>query len=175
MARRRVGWLFPRTYRGWYAIRLGGCAAPWFFSRQQRAIDPALDVLQIEESTLGTGVLLGPLGWLVFYAMHPTVLPSSNRLIGADVLGVTSRALEAKLRPLRARNDPRCSPSDKGQRHCPKLADFDPLVGIINTNEGDVSPIWSVGNTPSNPTGTPSARSARRPKQKCWGRFKMYC
>ena len=116
-------------------------------SDEERAIDPALDVLQIEETTPETHKTLGPLGWLVFYAMHPTVLPSSNRLIGADIFGVASRTLEARLRPLRARNDPRCSPSDKGQLQCPNLADFDPLVGIVNTNEGDVSPIWSVGNT----------------------------
>ncbi len=116
-------------------------------SDEERAIDPALDVLQIEETTPETHKSLGPLGWLVFYAMHPTVLPSSNRLIGADVFGVASRTLEAKLRPLRARGDVRCAPSPKGQLQCPNLADFDPLVGIVNTNEGDVSPIWSVGNT----------------------------
>ncbi len=116
-------------------------------SDEERAVDPALDVLQIEETTPGTGKPVGPLGWLVFYAMHPTVLPSSNRLLGADVFGVTSRNLEARLRPLRARQDPRCSPSPKGQLQCPNLADFDPLVGVVNTNEGDVSPIWSVGNT----------------------------
>ena len=116
-------------------------------SDEERAVDPALDVLQIEETTPGTGVDVGPLGWLVFFAMHPTVLPASNRLIGADVFGVTSRMLEAKLRPVRARLDPRCSASAKGQLRCPNLPDFDPLVGIVNTNEGDVSPIWSVGNT----------------------------
>ena len=116
-------------------------------SDEERAIDPALDVLQIEETTPETHKSLGPLGWLVFFAMHPTVLPSSNRLIGADVFGVASRTLEAKLRPLRARGDARCTPSPKGQLQCPNLADFDPLVGIVNTNEGDVSPIWSVGNT----------------------------
>ena len=30
---------------------------------------------------------------------------------------------------------------------CPNLPDFDALAGIINTNEGDISPIWSIGNT----------------------------
>jgi neutral ceramidase len=114
---------------------------------EERAVDPALDVLQIEETALVTHRYVGPLGWLVFYAMHPTVLPSSNRLIGADVFGVTSRILETRLRHLRARDNPRCKPSAKGQLQCPNVSDFDPLVGIVNTNEGDVSPIWSVGNT----------------------------
>ena len=116
-------------------------------SDEERAVDPALDVLQIEETTPGNKRSVGPLGWLVFYAMHPTVLPSSNRLLGADIFGVASRNLEARLRPLRACQDPRCSPSPKGQLQCPNLADFDPLVGLVNTNEGDVSPIWSVGTT----------------------------
>ena len=116
-------------------------------SDEERAIDPALDVLQIEETTPTTHKPVGPLGWLVFYAMHPTVLPYSSRLLNADVFGVTSRALEAKLRPMRVRDDPRCKQTSPGHVQCPNLPDFDPLVGIVNTNEGDVSPVWSLGNT----------------------------
>jgi neutral ceramidase len=55
----------------------------------ERAIDPALDVLQLQRQDDG-----GTLGWLVFFAMHPTVLPASNRLFGGDVYGVATRALE---------------------------------------------------------------------------------
>ena len=114
---------------------------------EERAIDPALDVLQIIETTPVTQQPVGPLGWLVFFAMHPTVLPYSSRLLNADVFGVTSRVLEGKLRPLRAHDDSRCKQVKNGRLQCPNLADFDPLVGVINTNEGDISPVWTFGNT----------------------------
>jgi neutral ceramidase len=106
-------------------------------SDEERAIDPALDVLQIE-AVDAEARLLGPIGWLVFFAMHPTVVGSSSRLYGADVFGVSSRLLEAELRRVWA---DRCrSPSLEG---CAR--NVDPLAALLNTNEGDISPIWSSG------------------------------
>jgi neutral ceramidase len=86
------------------------------------AIDPELSVLEIADAS-GPGCTLG---WLVFFAMHPTVLSNANRLLGADVFGVTSRALEAELRRL---NGSSCV--------------ADPLAGIVSTNIGDIVPRWT--------------------------------
>ena len=116
-------------------------------SEEERAIDPAITVLQIEETAPVTHNPLGPIGWLVLHAMPPAVLPPSNTLLGADVFGVTSRVLEARLRPMRTRSDPRCTQPSPGKFQCPNLADFDPLVGIINTNSADLAPVASVRNT----------------------------
>lgn len=79
----------------------------------ERAVDPALDVLQLQRSSDDA-----PLGWLVFFAMHPTVLRASNRLFTGDVYGVAVRALEAAL---------------GGQAP----------VGMVNTNEGDLVPVYA--------------------------------
>jgi neutral ceramidase len=101
------------------------------------AIDPALDVLQFEEiDDAQPANRVGPIGWLVFFGMHPTVLPSSNRLFGADADGVASRRLEARLRSVWATRGSACQ-IDTG---------CDPLAGFVNTNEGDLSPVWRRGD-----------------------------
>ncbi|HEX7477415.1 MAG TPA: neutral/alkaline non-lysosomal ceramidase N-terminal domain-containing protein [Polyangiales bacterium] len=87
------------------------------------AIDPALAVLEIRDKV--TTCALGELG---FFAMHPTVLPNTNQLLGADAFGVASRVREAELRAGNAA----CSNSD-------------PLSGLVNTNEGDIVARWSSG------------------------------
>jgi len=94
-----------------------------------RAIDPNIDILEIEEKLPGASQV--PVGWVGFLAMHPTVLPNTNRLFGGDVFGVTSRILEQELRRFVGTIG-----SARGW----------PLVGLINTNEGDLSPRWSTGN-----------------------------
>jgi neutral ceramidase len=114
---------------------------------EEHAIDPMLASLQIEEVAPASRERVGPLGWLVFYAMRPVAIRGPNPLLGGDVFGVTSRAIEAKLRPIRARNDPRCTRVASGRLQCPNLVDFDPLVGLINTNSADLVPVTSVGNT----------------------------
>lgn len=76
----------------------------------EQAIDPAVDVLQLARASDDAA-----LGWLVFFAVHPTVLPATNRLFNGDVLGVAARALEAQV---------------------------DAPVAFVNTNEGDVSPVY---------------------------------
>jgi neutral ceramidase len=109
---------------------------------EERAIDPRLDVLELEKVDAGNKNV-GPLGWLVFFAMHPTVLPASNRLLGADTHGVISRLLESHLRRTNQQ------PSD-GTAVAPKPDESaqpdDPLVAVFNTNEGDMSPKWMAGN-----------------------------
>lgn len=97
----------------------------------QKAIDPALDVLQLEElDPARPGVVLGPLGTLAWFAMHPTVLPAQTRMFNADAFGVASREVEREL--VRARASRGAPPAD-------------PLAGIVNTNEGDMSPSWIEG------------------------------
>jgi neutral ceramidase len=88
-----------------------------------------MDVLEFRESTNRC-----PIGWLGFFAMHPTVLPASSRLLGADIFGVASRKLEASLRQQR-------------QSLAPTQCEIDdPLAGIVNTNEADMSPRWTSGS-----------------------------
>ncbi|HLK41580.1 MAG TPA: neutral/alkaline non-lysosomal ceramidase N-terminal domain-containing protein, partial [Polyangiaceae bacterium] len=98
---------------------------PWAANCPERselcAIDPDLSVLELRDAA--TPASPCPLGALVFFAMHPTVLPNTNQLLGADAFGVASRALEERLRL-----------AGKDATDCPR----DPLAGIVNTNEGDV-------------------------------------
>ena len=95
---------------------------------QQRAIDPALDVLRIDAiDRAHPGTSIHPIGAITFFAVHPTVLPNTNRMYGADLDGVVSRALEREMRRL-------------GQ-----LPGLDPLGAFVATNEGDISPVWSRG------------------------------
>jgi hypothetical protein len=58
--------------------------------------------------------------------MHPTVLSNANTLLGADVDGVVSRLVERQMRG-----------------EAPNAGD--PLHGVVNTNEGDISPVWTKG------------------------------
>jgi neutral ceramidase len=101
--------------------------APWAPDCEDRselcAIDPELSVLELRAAP-GAKHPGCPLGALTFFAMHPTVLPNTNQLLGADAFGVASRALEEKLRKA-ANKIPGCP--------------VDPLAGIVNTNEGDIS------------------------------------
>ncbi len=127
-------------------------------SEEEKAIDPTLRVLQIEAVDPGDRArLLGPMGWLVLYAMHPTVLGSRNRLFGADVFGVASRLLEAELRRVWQR---KCG--DGASAACADPQRIDPLVALVNTNEGDVSPIWSSG------TAAEAVRVGRALAGKAW-------
>lgn len=122
-------------------------ALPPQVAEEERATDPSLAVLQLEETAPTTRQSLGPLGWLVFFAMRPAVIQGANALLGGDAFGVTSRALEAKLRQIRAKSDPRCTQVGPGRMQCPNLADFDPLAGVINTNSADLVPVTSIGTS----------------------------
>jgi hypothetical protein len=71
---------------------------------------------------------------LVFFGMHPTMLPSSNRLFGGDVGGVASRPVEARLRAIWAKTEDSCGNTR------------DPLVGFVNTKETSrLSGAWVTG------------------------------
>lgn len=112
----------------------------------EKAVDPSLEVLQIDEVDAATRtVRVGPIGLLSFFAMHPTVLPSSNRLFGADVFGVASRALESEMRRAWTRAPACRSGAVAALGPCRIGPGLDPLAGIVNTNEGDLVPIWSQG------------------------------
>lgn len=98
------------------------------------AIDPSLDVLQIDSLPATTGVPSSPIGSLSFFAMHPTVLSSTNQMFGGDVAGVISRGVERELRQ-------HCPPAG-----APPQKTCDPLHAVVNTNEGDMAPLWSRGD-----------------------------
>jgi neutral ceramidase len=91
----------------------------------EQMVDPSLHVMRFDEVDAhgGRGA---PIGEIVSFAMHPTVLPNTNRLIGADSAGALSRILERRLR-------------------AEASASADPLAAVINTNEGDMSPAWKHG------------------------------
>lgn len=129
-------------------------------SEEEKAIDPSLHVLQLEAVDPTRKRMLGPAGWLVFFAMHPTVVGSRNRLFGADAFGATSRLLEAELR--RAWAD-RCA--QRKEPECARLNDLDPLVAVLNTNEGDIAPVWSSG------TATEAIRVGRALAERAWATY----
>lgn len=97
----------------------------WRLPEDRKAIDPRLDTLWIYGSE-GSRLL----GAITFLAMHPTMLGPSNRLFGGDIFGVVSRWLDHKMRSHNNR--------DGGLPNVP------PQHAIINTNEGDISPVSSA-------------------------------
>jgi neutral ceramidase len=113
----------------------------------QRAIDPGLDVLEIRRP--GTHA---PIATLAFFAMHPTVLPADSRFLGADTHGVATRIVQREIvqREIvqrEASHATSSSQADKGPTAPAELrqAPAKPVVAIFNTNEGDVSPVWTEG------------------------------
>lgn len=92
----------------------------------ERAIDPRLEVLEIEEAAGAHA----PIGLVAFFAMHPTVLPAHTRFFGGDTHAVTMRLLDRELLQLQRER--------AGARA--------PVSAIVNTNEGDMSPVWSEGS-----------------------------
>lgn len=122
--------------RSLLAYRSNGPAPPGpqrpgcVLSEEQSAVDPTLLLLRIDELDREGTRVLGPMGSVAFFAMHPTVLPHTNRFYGADTHGVISRVIEREMR------------REWGDR----LQGRDPLHGVINTNEGDVCPVWASGS-----------------------------
>lgn len=103
-----------------------------------RLVDPALDVIEIRPAS-GPPTPNGAIGAITFFSMHPTVLSAANRLFGADVYGVTSRAIERELRRSLADRYPECKDA---------CADVDPLAPIVNGNEGDLVPRYEEDSRP---------------------------
>jgi hypothetical protein len=106
--------------------------APEHLCSIEKTVDPSLHVVRFDEVE-PDGKRGAPIGEIVSFAMHPTVLPNTNRLIGADTAGALSRILERRLRA-----QGRSLPSTSAERR-------DPLAAVLNTNEGDMSPVWREG------------------------------
>ncbi len=123
-------------------------SCPYLDHEDARAIDPQLDVLRIDGyDRADPSRLLGPIGSLSFYAMHPTVIANTNRLFGGDVAGVVSRHVERELRRQWAALHPELQACLDPAAAVPcAQAVPDPLHGVINTDEGDISPIWVHGD-----------------------------
>ena len=113
---------------------------------EQCAIDPVLRVLQIDQANTA-GDLRRPIGSISFFAMHPSVLPATNHLFGGDTHGVAARVVERDLRrtwrtaspALRGCVDP---PNDRAHANSQKCPD--PVHALINTNEGDMIPVYAT-------------------------------
>jgi neutral ceramidase len=108
--------------------------APPELCEVEKAIDPAMHVVRFAEKGADEAHQR-PIGVLVYFAMHPTVLPNTNTLLGADVDGALSRILE---------HDMQREWNAVDRSNLPALP-HDPLAGIVNTNEGDISPVWTRG------------------------------
>jgi neutral ceramidase len=95
---------------------------------QERAIDPALNVLRIDAVEPGHPAQHPqPIGALTFFAMSAMAMPDSARLYGAGIDGVVERATEREM------------------RRAAESRGLDPLSAMISTNDGDVSPAWERG------------------------------
>jgi neutral ceramidase len=115
-----------------------GCAAPGCppHTADLEAVDPSLHVLRIEAFDPSSPAKPAePIGSLSFFAMHPTVVHSFYKYFGGDTSAVVSRHVERELRREACALD---------VQTCAR--DIDPLHGVINTNEGDISPVWSRGD-----------------------------
>jgi hypothetical protein len=97
-------------------------------SPSERAIDPRLDVLQI--NSLHEPPI--PIGNVAFFAVHPTVLPAHTRMLGGDLFGVATRLVARELQP---GNQAKAKP--KGTKEARP-----PVAALVNTNEGDLAPAW---------------------------------
>lgn len=138
---------------------------PLELSEEQRAIDPRLRVLQIERLDEASGGPAAPLGMLAFFAMHPTVVRNRNRLFGGDVFGVASRLLESELR-----RQALARGADLGSRGGGSRGS-EPIAALINTNEGDLVPVWSQGDLEeAKAIGARLARHVWQTRAACEGR-----
>jgi len=96
------------------------------------AVDPKLRLLDLRRRDSHA-----PIGAMAFYALHPTFINHQNRYYHGDVTGVTSRLLEHELRRDQAAVSPGASDAQPG---------FEPVVAIVNTNEGDAQPARTSGD-----------------------------
>jgi neutral ceramidase len=93
-----------------------------------------------------------PIGSIAFFAMHPSVLSPTNHLFSGDTHGVAVRVVERELRRQWGASDPswsRCVDrpveDDPARALAPKCPD--PVHAIINTNEGDMVPVYAAHTT----------------------------
>ena len=126
-------------------------SVPANLSPEERAIDPALRVLEFEaldEATPGRRPV-GPIGSITFFAMHPTVVGNVNRYYGGDVFGVATRLVERELQQEWALLDPRyasCQTSERESNKCVGVQRREVVHAVVNTNFGDMTPVRTWGN-----------------------------
>jgi neutral ceramidase len=134
--------LNPRPYPG-------SEGAPEHLTGSQRAIDPNLRLLEFRALDPGTHEPGGPIGSIAFFAMHPTVLPNTNRHYGADAFGVAVRLVDRELEQQWAHvssdTGARCYRREIEGNACLLARSGDPVHAIVNTNFGDVTPDRSLG------------------------------
>src|SRR5207237_5887533 len=95
-------------------------------SDEEAAIDPSLHVLQLEALDAETRTrMLGPVGFILLFAMHPNVVTVRKRLFGSDTTGEASRFLEGELRRTWAE---RCGAAGEAIPDCGPVADLAPLA-----------------------------------------------
>ena len=122
---------------------------PEGLTESQRAIDPNLRLLEFRALDPKTNEPGGPIGSLAFFAMHPTVLPNTNRYYGADVFGVATRLMDNELEQqwadLSTDTAARCWRREFEGDACVLARSGDPVHAIVNTNFGDMTPTRSLG------------------------------
>ncbi len=127
----------------------GSGDAPKHMMDSQRAVDPNLRLLEFRALDPKTNEPGGPIGSITFFAMHPTVLPNTNRHYGADAFGVAVRLVDKELEQqwadVSVDSGARCYRREMEGEAC-LLARFgDPVHAIVNTNFGDMTPDRSLG------------------------------
>ncbi len=145
----------------------GSDSAPKRLTDSERAIDPNLRLLEFRALDPGTGEPGGPIGSIAFFAMHPTVLPNTNRHYGADAFGVAVRLVDKELEQqwadVSSDTGARCFRREIQGNAC-LLARFGhPVHAIVNTNFGDVTPDRSLG------TAVEAVRLGEKLARKIWG------
>jgi len=124
--------------------------APKHLTESQEAIDPNLRLLEFRAFDPKTQQAGGPIGSIAFFAMHPTVLPNTNRYYGADAFGVAVRLVDRELEQQWADVSPdpaaRCWRREIKGKACVIARSGDPVHAIVNTNFGDMTPQRSLGS-----------------------------
>jgi len=83
-----------------------------------RGIDPRVVALRVEAESGD------PIGTMIFYAAHPTLISHFSAVYGADLTGAVALQLERRM-----------ATTSAGER--------EPVVAVFNGAEGDVSGVWT--------------------------------
>jgi neutral ceramidase len=141
-------------------------AAPKHLTDSERAVDPNLRLLEFRAWDPNTEEPGGPIGSITFFAMHPTVLPNTNRHYGADAFGVAVRLVDKELEQqwaaVSSDTGARCYRREIEGNACLLARSGDPVHAIVNTNFGDMTPQRSLG------TAVEAVRLGERFARKIW-------
>ncbi|MFW5739235.1 MAG: neutral/alkaline non-lysosomal ceramidase N-terminal domain-containing protein [Myxococcota bacterium] len=125
--------------------------APRKLSASEKAVDPNLRLLEFRALDPVHDEPAGPIGSMAFFAMHPTVLPNTNRFYGADVFGVAARLVDNQLLQQWAAYSSdaaaRCWRRELEGAACVGVRSNDPVHAVVNTNFGDITPQRTLGTT----------------------------